>query len=113
MGPLPGRVSEYEQQRIAGVHAAEASRDTVLEVLTRRSIAKFGPELRAGTMTGAQARGAVAVGALALGAAAVGGFAIGRLSIGRLAVSRASVRRLEIDELEIGRVQIRERPPQV
>lgn len=113
MGSLPGCVSQHEQQRSGDAHLAEASRDTVLAVLTRRSIATFGPEFRAGTITGAQARGAAAVGALALGAAAVGGFAIGRLSIGRLAVSRASVRRLEVDELEIGRLQIRERPPQV
>ena len=47
-----------------------------------RGIARFKPEARPVTMTGAQligptARGPLAIGALAVGAAAIGGFAIG------------------------------------
>jgi hypothetical protein len=53
----------------------------------RRRIAFLRPEVRPGTLTGAQARGAVAIG-------------------------RLSVNRLEVEELEIGRLTVREGLPE-
>ena len=51
-----------------------------------RGIAFLRPEVRPGTITGAQARGAAAIGALAVGAAAIGKLSVEELEIGKITV---------------------------
>ena len=105
---LPGRMLDGQQGLGPELIATQANRATVGAMAKLGSVAFFKPEVRPGTLTGAQLRGAAAIGALAVGAAAVGGFAIGRLSVGRLAVRRASFGKLEVEELEVGKLTVRE-----